>query len=284
MNMAAKNNIDHDFNVSRLQYYISKISILHDGGQSTTLEDVYILVDASEATQVVLGDYNIENIESFNFYLGVDPDVNHLDPASYASGHPLAPQFPSMHWGWAAGYRFIAYEGKAGSSFSQTFQFHGLEDENYFQVEIPMNISAANNQVNINIDADYTRGLEDIALNSGNIVHGGYGDAKKCLENFRDYVFSPKGGITSNIDISEINHFKVFPNPSYDTQSTISLSTSETMIYQIQVVDVLGRKVQNFDAVQGSANLELNIPQTGFYFVNLIRDGEVIKSQKLLRQ
>ena len=39
LNMAAKNNVDHDFNVSRLQYYISEITIVHDDGQETPIED-----------------------------------------------------------------------------------------------------------------------------------------------------------------------------------------------------------------------------------------------------
>ena len=282
MNMAAKNNLDHDFKVNRLEYYISEIYILHDGEMETLLEDVYILADASEPTQVDLGNHAINQIESMKFSVGVEKGANHSDPAAYPSDHPLAPQFPSMHWGWTAGYRFVAYEGRGGSSLNQIFQLHGLEDENYFQTSIPVTATAVDSQIIINIDADYTRALEDIQVNSGPIVHGGYGDAKKCLENFRDYVFSPSGAITSTIDISEINHFKVFPNPSLDGQSTIALSTSKNLIYQIEVVDVLGRVVQVFDKVQGSDNLDLNIKQSGMYFVNLIKEGELVKNQKLV--
>lgn len=281
MNMGAKNNLDHDFKVNRLEYYISEIYILHDGDVETLLEDVYILVDASEPTQVDLGNHEINQIAGMRFSIGVEKGANHSDPATYPSGHPLAPQFPSMHWGWAAGYRFVAYEGRGGSSYNQMFQLHGLEDENYFQTSIPVSASATDNQIVINIDADYARALEDIQVNSGLIVHGGFGAAQKCLENFRDYVFSPSGSITSAKDISEINHFKVFPNPS-DGYSIIDLSTTKDVVYQINVIDALGRTVHVFDRVQGSANLDLEINQSGLYFVNLIKDGFIVKTQKIV--
>ena len=44
METGAKNNIDHDFEVTRLEYYISEISITHDGGTETTIEDLWMLM------------------------------------------------------------------------------------------------------------------------------------------------------------------------------------------------------------------------------------------------
>lgn len=281
METGAKNNIDHDFEVTRLEYYISEISITHDGGTETTIEDLWILVDANEATQVDLGDHDISTVEKVSFSTGVDPDHNHLDPASYQASHPLAPKFPSMHWGWAAGYRFVAFEGNGGSAFNQLFQLHGLEDDNYFQTEIELDVTADNNEILINLDADYARALEDISVNSGVIVHGGYGEAKQCLENFRDYVFSPASETTSTIDFSEVSKFEVFPNPA-NGNTTIALEATQDLNYEVTVTDILGKQILFFDEVRSNSTIDLELSGAGFYFINLIKEGHPVITKKLI--
>ena len=281
METGAKNNLDHDFEVTRLEYYISEITITHDGGTETTIEDLWILVDADQDTQVDLGDHDINAVEKVSFSTGVDPDHNHLDPASYQASHPLAPKFPSMHWGWAAGYRFVAFEGNGGSAFNQLFQLHGLEDDNYFQTEIELDVVADNNEVLINLDADYTRALEDINVNSGVIVHGGYGEAKQCLENFRDFVFSPASETTSTIDFSEVSKFEVFPNPANGT-ATLALETNQDLTYQVAVTDILGKQVMFFDDVSSNSTIDLELNGAGFYFINLIKEGHPVITKKLI--
>lgn len=281
METPAKNNLDHDFEVTRLEYYISEISITHDGGMETTVEDLWILVDAEESTQIDLGDHDINMVEKVSFSTGVDPDHNHLDPSTYQSSHPLAPQSPSMHWGWTSGYRFVAFEGYGGSAFDQTFQLHGLEDENYFQTEVVLDIAADNGEVLINLDADYTRALEDISVNSGVIVHGGYGAAKQCLENFRDFVFSPASPTSSAIDFSEVSKFEVFPNPT-NGNAVLMLETNKDLTYQVSVTDVLGKQVMFFDAVNSNTTIDLTLNEAGFYFINLIKEGQPVITKKLI--
>jgi len=193
LNQAAENNLNNYFTVSRLEYYISNITITHDEGTETIIEDLHILVDASESGVLDLGSFPITDVESIRFYIGVDPLVNHDDPAAFPNDHPLAPKFPSMHWGWAAGYRYIALEGKGGSPDNlQTLEIHGLGDSNYSETpSIPLTASADNGVVVINLDADYTKLLENIDVSGGLIVHGEDGAAKQSLGNFRVFVFSP---------------------------------------------------------------------------------------------
>ena len=278
----AKNNLGHDFKVTRLEYYISEIIITHDGGAITKIKDFWILVNADKDTQVNLGNYDIHSVEKVSFSIGVDPDHNHLDPASYDASHPLAPQFPSMHWGWSAGYRFVAFEGYGGSAFNQLFQLHGLEDLNYYQNETELDIVAENNEIVISLDADYARALEDINLNSGVIVHGGYGEAKQCLENFRDFVFSPTSETTSTIDFSEVNNFSVYPNPTNNGNFTIALEASEELAYQVSVTDILGKQIHFFNAVNSNSIMDVQLDKSGFYFINLIKAGHPVISKKLI--
>src|SRR5210317_2115149 len=107
--------LGYAFSITRLQYYVSEISIIHDGGQITAVEDTWLLVNASEGDDHNLGGLNITNVEGISFYVGVDHAHNHMDPTIWPAGHPLAPQNPSMHWGWTAGYRFACLEGKTGA-------------------------------------------------------------------------------------------------------------------------------------------------------------------------
>ena len=113
--------------VTRLQYYISEVKLIHDGGQITPVTDQYFLVTPTVDSILELGNFDITSLEGIEYSLGVDAGHNHLDPASYPSSHPLAPKNPSMHWGWTAGYRFIALEGFAGATsgaVTNNFQIH----------------------------------------------------------------------------------------------------------------------------------------------------------------
>jgi hypothetical protein len=282
MNMASSNNIDHNFNVTRMEYYISEISIIHDGGTETGIKDFWILANASASTQIDLGDHPIDAVEAIHFHIGVDPDHNHLDPSSWPAGHPLAPTFPSMHWGWTPGYRFIAYEGNGGNTLSQLCQLHGLGDDNYFKTEIPLTTTAQNNVVTINLDADYARALEDIALNGGVIVHGEDGEAKQALENFRDYVFSPSDNVNSTVDFSEVSSFNVFPNPTQSGATNFMVAATENRTYQVAISDILGRQIQYFSEVKSNTTIDLTLNNSGLFIVSLIKDGQTVISKKLI--
>jgi hypothetical protein len=286
MNAAAQNNMSDDFNVTRLEYYISEITITHDGGTETSISNVYALVNASNTTTVDLGSQTITSVEGVNFYIGVDANSNHLDPASYQMSHPLAPKNPSMHWGWTAGYRFIAMEGKGGSSLNQTFELHGLGDVNYFKAVIPFTTAATavNNEIILDIDADYTRVLENISVNSGLIVHGENGAAKTALENMRDYVFTQSSTVSSTLDFSEVSSFTVFPNPTIDGITKLIVTTSEEMTYQVMVTDIVGKQVAFFNEVRSNTTLELNLENTGLYFVSLMKEGQAVLTEKLMVQ
>jgi hypothetical protein len=286
MNTAAQNNMTNDFKVNRLEYYISEISITHDGGTETMINNIYTLVNASGTTNIDLGSQNITAVEGVNFYIGVDANSNHADPASYNMNHALAPKNPSMHWGWTAGYRFLAIEGKGGSNFNQTFELHGLGDANYFKVIIPFTtaVTAVNNETILEIDADYTRILENIAVNSGVIVHGETGAAKTALQNMSDYVFTPSSTVSSTVDFSEVSRFSVFPNPTTNGVTKLTITTSEEMTYQVAITDIVGRQVAFFNAVRSNTTLELNLDNAGLYFVSLIKEGQPIITEKLIVQ
>ncbi|MFT5166401.1 MAG: hypothetical protein ACI8P3_001632 [Saprospiraceae bacterium] len=277
----SENNINNSFNIKRLEYYISEITILHDSGLETEMQGMHILVDANEATNIALGNYDITEVASIRFHIGVEEASNHLDPASYQSTNPLSPQNPSMHWGWTSGYRFVAMEGFAGSSLNALYELHGLGDQNYFMTQVDVAASAINGAINIDLYADYNRALENIEVNPGVIVHGFGGAALTVLENFRDYVFSP-AVVTSTPDLSEINAFEVYPNPAPDGISNIKLSVKTTGNYQLEIRNVLGQTISNQVITALESIVPVRLKNDGIYFISLIQNGKFILTEKLI--
>lgn len=282
MNSTTTNNLNNTYQFNRLDYYISEISIVHDGGIETKMEDLWVFVSTRQTTEVELGNHNINEVEGVNLHIGVDADHNHLDPSTYDVGHPLAPKNPSMHWGWAGGYRFIAVEGHGGSDLSQLFQLHTLGDDNYFKTEVSLTAIAENGAIEINLDADYTRMLENIDVDSGVIIHGEDQEARLAVENFRDYVFSPSSLVNATVDFSEVNSLQLFPNPSDDGAATFMVEATENLTYEVTISDVLGRTIQRFNTVPSNTAIDLNLNQSGLYFVNLIKNGQTIMTKKLV--
>ena len=282
MNMASENNMNNKFNVQRLQYYISEIIIVHDGGTETPIIDLYILADAENVLSQNLGNYNITNIEGIKFSIGVDEANNHLDPARFRTSEPLGPKSPSMHWGWAAGYRFLAIEGKAGNGLNRQYEIHALGDSNYHQTSIDFTATSENNAVTIELDADYTRILDDISLSNGVIDHSEVGDdAKKSLLNFRDFVFTP-AGVSSAKDLAQITAFDVYPNPTTTGQITVNFSSLENANYQVQVINILGQALHTENITNGESDIQLNDVNKGVYLITLIKEGELLTSKKLV--
>ena len=282
-NTEAQNNLGNSFILDRLEYYISEITLVYDGGQEIEVEDFWILVDASEETSIELGMFALENLEGIRFHIGVDPDHNHLDPASFPMGHPLAPQAPSMHWGWAAGYRFLAMEGESGSLLNQVFEIHGLGDANYYETSIEINPAAGNNVLAVNLDADYTKILTNINIGSGLIEHGETGEAANAVKNLANVVFSPTTtsvGTNSRITPSQL---RLYPNPAVNGRVLIEIPSSlASANLEIVLTNALGQHQNSFSWTKGGAQMELENLPSGLYWINLMEAGEVLVSKQLL--
>ncbi|MDF1697389.1 MAG: hypothetical protein P1U56_16215 [Saprospiraceae bacterium] len=75
-------------------------------------------------------------LSKIDFFIGVDATTNaetEMDFTEREVGDPLGQQNPSMHWGWAGGYRFLAIDGFADldddGEFEQQLVFHlGFDD------------------------------------------------------------------------------------------------------------------------------------------------------------
>jgi len=277
----ATNNLGHEFKAIRLEYYLTKITIVHDGGTETAVPmDVVTLVQPGTelSTTIELGNFDVTDVESVKFYIGVYEPVNNADPSLFPEDHPLAPKSPSMHWGWAAGYRFIAYEGSGGVDFSQNFQMHGLGNENYFEVSSDVDAEMVDGSIVMSINGNYVEGLRGIDLTAGVISHGATGEAQQVLENWRDFVF---GLYYVGIE-EETNNlaWSVYPNPS-NGEVTITFEET-TAISQVNIVNPLGEIIDQI-VVNTDTKLAVSIENAGIYFITVIdTNGETIATEKVI--
>lgn len=270
---------------TRFEYYVSEIKITHDGGQITPCPDLYLLVRPALDSMYSLGQMpGVQNVEAITFSVGVPDSMNHADPSVLPTNHPLAPQNPSMHWGWSAGYRFAALEGVAGTNFSQTFEIHALGDANYKTQTISTTAEQVAPDVKvIHLVADYSLALKSINVSGGLVVHGATGAAVTLLNNFKNVVFTAE--TSAVIDPSFTGEFIVSPNPTAkDIAPQVNYSLPTGNNYELTVTDLAGKIVvrQPLTAGENQSILLEKMPTAGLFFVHLWQNAHAVAVEKLV--
>lgn len=271
--------------VTRMQYYVSEIKIVHDGGQVTPVTDMHLLVTAQKDSIFELGSFDVTTIEGIEFSIGVDAAFNHLDPSTYPAGDPLALQNPTMHWGWTAGYRFIAFEGKSsnnGTTFPDVFQIHTVDDANYRTVTLPVSGVMDGDHLAINIDADYTQLLTDLNVQGGVVSHAANGPSAVIAENMKNHVFTPSSIASSTVEPGVAGSFGISPNPS----SGVAVVKYDLPGYErlmLTVSDLSGHRVltRELSGSQQSVSLETNW-QSGIYVARIFSGDKFLAIEKLV--
>lgn len=266
--LVGSNNLGNQFKYSRLQYYVDDIQIIYDQGDTFRYNDV-LLIDALAESQTIvsLGLLNFDSITAVRFAVGVGPDVNNLDPSTYTPNHPLALKNPSMHWGWAAGYRFLCAEGVGSSSFNQVFELHGLGNANYALQTIPTSGTPVGmDTLNVEVRADYAALTNYITVASGTISHGETGDALQALSNLNNEVFtSAEGASAMDINPSALDGLRLYPNPTSGTIHLSGLPGGNVRIY-----NALGSLIETRD-LRENESIQLNAP--GVYMAHFTFEG-----------
>lgn len=281
-NQETKNDLGNDLKITRLEYYISDISIKHDGGTITPVPNHYILVDAGQNLMDQLGSFNVTNVESISFRIGVDTPNNHADPSAQPNGHPLAPKSPSMHWGWASGYRFVALEGKSGANFDKTFELHGLFDDNYFEQTVTVSAVNTGSKIIIPLFADYIQALKGIDVSAGVVSHGVNAEDKTVLTNFRDHVFTAGSPVSVNNTEKLASQLNVYPNPSVN--GLFNLTFRNNGVAAITISDVQGRVISNAVKSASQNKLQVQLNNAGVYFLKAVFDNGNTEIVKLVTQ
>ncbi len=276
--------LGYEFNAKRIQYYISNIKLIHDGGMETLIDE-HFLIDAAHDFIGHLGNPDINTFEGIKYSIGVDESLNHLDPTTYDMDHPLAPQNPNMHWGWTSGYKFAVIEGAAGDGLVSDYEIHGLGDDNYFETNPEINwyyqTQTSFAPIVIDIHADYINALKGIDTSNGLIEHGFNDEARDLLVNFRDNIFGPgDGSPLSNETIIDNNVLTITPNPA-SQYTRIELKDYDGD-FTMQLRDFTGKKILSKTMQSRDQYLDLSTFANGIYFVQLFEAGDLIATQKLV--
>ncbi|WP_337043917.1 MbnP family protein [Emticicia sp. 17c] len=155
---SAKNALNEDFTVTRLNYFVSNISLKNENGTVVKFPNKYFLVKHSDPNSwlIKLEDVPAGNYNEVSYMIGVDSlksvsDVSQrtgvLDPASYGDDN--------MYWSWNMGYIFFKMEGKSSAipmnMMNMTeYQFHvggfggmtGKTPNNLKTITLPMTTAA----------------------------------------------------------------------------------------------------------------------------------------------
>ncbi|MGB1040468.1 MAG: MbnP family protein [Flavobacteriales bacterium] len=283
LNDTVYNNLGNKFNITRLEYYLTVVSITHDGGTVTPIDKV-LLVNANNTLLDSLTSLNITTLEKVTLAVGVHSSLNHLDPSLYASSHPLAPKSPSMHWGWTPGYRFVAMEGESFSiTPKRVYELHSLGDANYFYTTISTAGVTTAGEKTIELNADYLEALKDLDVSNGPLVHGDYKDNVKHLDNFRDHVFTSIEG-NASVGLKQIKkevlQLSVSPNPAKsgeDVKIELSKELQNAILY---ITDIKGSEISQQKIT--SKKVVLSNLKRGNYICTIKSEGAILATKKLI--
>ena len=177
------------FQVTRLKYYISNISL--DDSHCTPLHNKVYLLETG-ITDSLMTSVSGTRLTSISFMLGVDSALN----CSGAQDGALDP-LNGMFWTWNSGYIFFKLEGYSPSSTAdmQRIEHHvgGYRYPNNVAKSIRLILPAplaleknGRHIININVDLDkYWKAVNEIKIASQALLMTPGGLALKAAENFQ---------------------------------------------------------------------------------------------------
>lgn len=271
------------YKLTRLQYYVANITITHDGGQKTSATDLYLLTGPTTSLYTI-GNYNIQNVEAIEFYIGVDSKVNHGDPTLYPAGNPLGPQNPSMNWGWTAGYRFAAIEGYSDSGnglYADKFEFHAIGDALFTKINLNATSKKdVNGNLIIELDANYNKLFNTVDLKGGMIVHGSQSPNTIIMSNFKDVFTS--AAVTATHETYTENFNVSYANPA--PQAQIKYNTQSDDI-RFALMNIFGQTVYTIDHLAKSGEVTVPVSlQNGLYIMSFSNNTKLLYTNKIILQ
>ncbi len=270
------------FTITRGQFYISQLTLIHDGGQEMDLSDTYLLVNINNSNYPI-GDLNINELEGIRFSIGVDEDVNHDDPAAWPTDHPLALQSPSMHWGWSPGYRFVALEGYIGADEPSTnYQYHCVGDQFLTPIDLATDGIVNGQDLNIHINVDWARFFDNYNAVVANYMHGAGEPIPSLMDNL-DAAFDAPTSIGTAVTTTIQNNYSAtnYPNP-FSEKTTINYDLGNAQNISLMVSDLTGRTVASYQNLANNGSVELQKSlSNGIYFYTFYSNNEAVIRNKM---
>lgn len=127
------------FSVTRLDFLLSDFAVRRTDGRWLEQTNWQAFVSLTgKRTKFTLPALPADRYDRIRFKVGVEPGLNHGDPAQYPPAHPLNPNLNGLHWGWQGGYVFLAVEGRWQNANGETggYSFHLGNDKMLTTIEL----------------------------------------------------------------------------------------------------------------------------------------------------
>ncbi len=275
--------------LSRAEFYISEVEIRHADSTKMPLMEQYLLVNANApTTEFELGSWPVEAAHGVTLHLGVPQAVNHEDPAAWPTSHPLAPKNPSMHWGWSAGYRFMAIEGKIdnnGDGVPETvFEFHNLSDALYKNLELTGVKTAENGVLHLHFVIDYAQLFKDMAMTGNLLQHGAAAPNIAMMNNAatQNFVMMQSVSATHDVTANSVN-IKAMPNPA-NAETLVEYAIPAAGLLDFTLTNTLGQTVRSYRALaaSGTVRVETRALPEGIYQYAFYDNGNLLGRKQLV--
>ncbi len=275
--------------LSRAEFYLSEAEIHHPDGMIMPLTDQYLLVNAkTPAAEFDLGFWPVDAAHGVTLHIGVPQAVNHNDPVLWPANHPLAPQNPTMHWGWAAGYRFMAIEGKVdnnGDGVPETsFEFHNLFDELYRSLDLTGIKEAENGVLHLHFVLDYAQLFKNMAMTGSLIQHGKFAPNVSMMNNAAtaNFITLTATSATHALQANSLN-IKASPNPA-NAATSLEYSLPASGTIDLILTNTLGQTVRKLTglSIAGTIQLETATLSEGLYHIAFYEKSHLLARKQLI--
>ncbi len=231
--------------LTRVQYYLSGFEITHDGGQTTSMPDAYIL-GSGNITAYTLGQESISSLEGISFDLGVDSARNHMGTSFWTQGHPLGPKSPTMDWNWPDGYFFWTISGMVDDNNDGTpnkaFELHGIGDNLLRQVDPFSGMSVSGATIDLDIYVNVADWLKNLDLATVGFAHDGGAKNQTVGDNTNaETVFTLDAPL--GIANATIEENKIYADYTFAYAPTIYYDLTTQNTVDVKVYDMSGRVV-----------------------------------------
>ena len=260
---------------TRLQYYLSGFELEHDGGQSTVLNNVYVLA-SGHISNYYLGNFNISSLESISFDVGVDRIANSGNTTNYSSQHPLGPKSPPMDWGWPSGYFFVVTNGFTDADNNNipetNFQLHALGDMMLSPID-PIYLSGTNLNDTIYVDliVNTERFVSGIDLSSVAADHSSSTDnLTMCNNSSTLNIFEPGYIDVTSLKENNVSSDYIFLDYTLAFAPTINYHFESNNKVNLRITDINGKiHINEKNLVSQGSFFPLKELATGIYIVTI---------------
>ena len=260
---------------TRLQYYLSGFELEHDAGQSTLLNNVYVLA-SGHISNYYLGNFNISSLESISFDVGVDQIANSGNTTNYSAQHPLGPKSPPMDWGWPSGYFFVVSNGFTDTDNDNipetNFELHALGDMMLSPID-PIYLSGTNLNDTIYIDliVNTERFISGIDLSSVGADHSSSADnLTMCNNSSTMNIFEPGYIDGTSLKENNVSSDYIFLDYTLSFAPTIHYHFESNSKVNLQITDINGKiHINEKNLVSQGSFFPLKELATGIYIVTI---------------